>query len=203
MGVSRMRDGVNRALLALAGLAALCSGLWLTAASPLVRDGLPARLPSWWHLPGPGARLADSVAAPVSGLSDAAWWTPAVIATLAVLLLALLWWLAAQSGPRRPGALDLAGPGQRLSSRALSQVLTTEVAAVPEVARARVRLSGRRLGRLRARLTVVLEPDAEPGPVLERVAGGPLVHARDSAGLEELPCVIRMRVASHRTHRAY
>ncbi|THA41268.1 alkaline shock response membrane anchor protein AmaP, partial [Streptomyces sp. A1136] len=47
----------------------------------------------------------------------------------------------------------------------------------------------------------LLEPHAQPAGALARLSGEVLAHARDSAGLAELPAEVRLRAVKHRARR--
>ncbi|WP_037575070.1 Asp23/Gls24 family envelope stress response protein [Phaeacidiphilus oryzae] len=188
---------LNRVLLALLGAAALTGGGWLAATGLGGRGVLT--LPAWWPGPGPHAALAGRTL--LDRLDGRAGDTAAALAVLGVLLVALLWWLAAQRSPVRPRTLRLRHPAGRLRSRALADALAEQTRALPGVAGARVRLSGPR-HRLRVRMSVALEPRTDPGPMLRALAAGPLADARTAAGLDRLPATVRFRTDRHRARRA-
>ncbi|MGW0565077.1 hypothetical protein ACWDZ4_31910 [Streptomyces sp. NPDC003016] len=179
-----LRDGLNRALLALLGAAALAAGTWLAVTGPA------REVPPWWPLPGEGLRPS---------VPD--WGSPAVIALAGAVTAASFGWLVAQGPGRGPRRLALAHPALHLRTRTLVRAVRTEAEAVPGVVRARVRLSGR-AARPRLAMAVLLEPEARPAAVLERLAGEQLRAARTAAGRERLVLSVRFRVRGHRTGRA-
>ncbi|HET6858524.1 MAG TPA: hypothetical protein VFH94_15720, partial [Streptomyces sp.] len=189
-----LRDGVNRALAALLGIAALGGGAWLTVTG-LTREspswGSWATGASWWPRPGDGLR---------PGAPD--WNAPVTLVVVSGVMVGLLCWLAAQAPARRPRRLALPRPALHLSTRALTRAVRADAEAVPGVARARVRLSGNaRRGRSRLALAVLLEPGAGPAAVLAGLSGEPLRAARTAAGAGQLALSVRFRVRSHRTRR--
>jgi hypothetical protein len=50
-------------------------------------------------------------------------------------------------------------------------------------------------------MRIMLEPHAAPQETLRRLTEEALVHARDAAGLQELPADVRMRAAKHGAER--
>ncbi|MEE1754803.1 alkaline shock response membrane anchor protein AmaP [Streptomyces sp. SP18CS02] len=190
-----MLRGVNRTLLGLAGLVLICGGGALLAA------GLGVGVPSWWPWRGPDdVLLADSTRA---RWHDQGWWWPAVIAALAVVVILALVWLLAQLRRRRLGEVLVDtgdGEGAALRGRALEEVVAGEAGSVDGVARARVRLTGRRTAPA-ARVHLLLEPHASPEEALSRLSDGALAHARQSAGLDRLPAEARLRAVRHGPRR--
>jgi hypothetical protein len=190
--VNRVLAGLAGLLLLTAGLAVLAGGLGLPR-----RWGAGTRWP--WAAPDDvlltsGARLR---------WREEGWWWPAVIAALVVLALLALWWLLAQTRRRRLAEVLVdsgGGEGALLRGRALEDVVAAEAEALEGVARARVTLHGRRT-RPHARLGVLLEPHAEPGPLTTALEERALGHARASAGLASLPAEIRLGAASRRPER--
>ncbi|CAL9633180.1 hypothetical protein [Streptomyces sp. enrichment culture] len=194
--MNTLRNAVNRTLLALAGAALLAGGGWLA----LTPDGVAGRLPGWWPAPDPEAGTVLLDRDGLVGLRVHGWWTPAVVAGAAcVLLLCLAWFLAQfRGGGRR---LPLAGPSLTLRSRALADAVARRAEATEGVERAQVHL---RAGKKRsgARVRVLLEPGAEPGPVLARLTSGPLDEARASLAPHPLTTHLRLGVRSTRERRA-
>ncbi|WP_108987732.1 hypothetical protein [Streptomyces coelicoflavus] len=190
-----LRNAVNRTLLALTGAALLAGGAWLA----LTPDALARRLPGWWPAPDTGTVLLDR--AGLAGLRGHGWWTPVVVAgTACALLLCLAWFLAQfrRGGGRR---LPLAGPPLTLRSRALADVVARRAEAADGVRRAHVSLpAGKK--RSRAQVRVLLEPGAEPGPVLRRLTHGALDEARASLAPHPLAVRVRMSVRTARERRA-
>ncbi|WP_406138424.1 hypothetical protein [Streptomyces sp. NBC_01089] len=193
--MSRLRNGTNRAALAGAGLVLLAGGGLLMAAAPGVRR----RLPSWWPRPGHGTVLLDRAGA--ARLRENGWWTPAVIAALAVAALLLLWWVIAQFRSGARGPVPLTRPGVTLRTRALAAAMTGRAAQLPGVHLAHIALHGRP-HRLTARATLLLTQDAEPAAVLRRVATDTLAQARTSAAPRPVAADVRLGIPAHRTRRA-
>ncbi|MFF4587974.1 alkaline shock response membrane anchor protein AmaP [Streptomyces sp. NPDC001388] len=195
-----MLKTVNRVLLGLIGL-----GLFVLGGGVLL-GGLDLQrrwdfgMPGWWPFRGP-----DDVVLGAEGRTrwrDEGWWWPTVIAVLAVLLVLLLWWLLAQRRHRLDRVLVDSGDGAaaRLDGRTLEDAIEEEAQALDGVARAHVRLTGRRTAPT-ARVRLLLEPHADPARTLGRLSGETLAHARDSAGLDRLPSKVRLREVRHRAHR--
>ncbi|MGR8011310.1 alkaline shock response membrane anchor protein AmaP [Streptomyces hypolithicus] len=190
-----MPKKVNRVLLGLAGLVLLALG------GGVLATGLGMSLPSWWPFDGPGDVLLSE--ADRTRWRDDGWWWPVVIAILAVLVLLALWWLLTQLRRARLAEVLVDsgdGEGAVLRGRALEGVLTAEAEALDGVERARVTLTGERSAP-KARIALVLAPDAEPARTLADLTHGALAHARDSAGLAQLPAEVRLREVKHGTQR--
>lgn len=198
------RTVLNRSLLALAGLVLLGGGLLILCAGLGLyrRHGLAP--PADWPL-----TAADDV---LLGSADRArwssqgwWWWPAVIAILALVALLALWWLLAQLRRRRPGALPVGSTppqeGVELRDRALSDAIASEAGALPGVARAVVRITGRP-AHPRTQVRLTLTPRAAPGAVLDTLCEGPLRTAHRSTGRPDMSTEVRLRVARHKPHRA-
>ncbi|MFC9426931.1 alkaline shock response membrane anchor protein AmaP [Streptomyces sp. NPDC056987] len=186
---------VNRVLLALIGLALVCGGGVVLAAGA----GWP--VPSWWPYAGPRGVLLSR--ADRLRYRDEEWWWPAVIAALAILVVLALWWLLAQlRRARLPEVLIGSGDGEGavVRGRALEDVLAGDAESLDGVARADVRLTGRRTGPS-ARIRLLLEPHAPPAATLRRLSDESLERARSSAGLTSLPAKVRLRAAKHRAER--
>ncbi|MFJ2114771.1 MULTISPECIES: alkaline shock response membrane anchor protein AmaP [unclassified Streptomyces] len=186
---------LNRVLLALIGLVLLCAGGLALA------RGLGWAVPSWWPYGGPHDVLLSR--ADRLRWRDDGWWWPVVIAALAVLVVLALWWLLSQlRRSRLPEVLVNSGDGEGavVRGRALENALEDDATTLDGVARARVRLTGRRTGPA-ARVRLLLEPHAAAGETLRRLTGEALAHARDSAGLAALPAEVRLRAAPHRAER--
>jgi hypothetical protein len=186
---------VNRIVLGLAGL------LLVVVGGAVAVAGLDLPLPSWWPWSGPSDVLLSE-----SGRRrwrDDAWWWPAVIATLGLVVLLALWWLVAQFRRARLAEVLVDtgdGEGASVRGRALEDVLEADAAAQDGVARARVALTGRRTAP-RARVALSLEPYASPGETLTTLTGEALAHARTSTGLSSLPTEARLRAVKHRARR--
>ncbi|KES04468.1 membrane protein [Streptomyces toyocaensis] len=190
-----MLRGVNRVLLAIAGLVLIGLG------GSVLAIGLGAPAPSWWLHHGRHDVLLSE--AERTRWRDEGWWWPVVIAALAVVVLLCLWWLVAVLRRRRLTEILVDtgdGEGAALRGRALEHVLAEEADRLDGVAQARVLLTGRRSSpRTRVRLT--LEPHVDPGTALHTLATGALTHARDSAGLTALPTEARLRAVKHGPQR--
>lgn len=192
---------VNRVLLALAGVLLLALGLAALVGGLDLPRRLGFDMPSGW----PWARPDDMVltSADRTKWREDSWWWPSVFAVLGLLVALTAWWLVAQLRRRRLAEVLVEsgdGEGALLRGRALSNVLEAEAAALPGVDRSAVRLTGRRTAP-RASLELLLEPHAEPGPVLGRVSHEALENARASASLEGLPAEVRLRAVKHRPER--
>ncbi|WP_330295729.1 alkaline shock response membrane anchor protein AmaP [Streptomyces sp. NBC_00503] len=175
---------VNRALLALFGLALLAAGVAVLTGS--------------WPLGGRGEPLLAR--GPHGGLPP--WW--AVLAALAACVMLALWWLLAQLRRARLAALLVdTGDGAFavLRGRALEEAVAADVrAAVDGVADCRVALRGRR-GAPDLWVRLELEPHAVPSDALAALAGPVLTRARTSAGLPTLSAEARLRVTPRRSRR--
>lgn len=79
-------------------------------------------------------------------------------------------------------------------------MLAGEAGTLDGVAGARVALTGRRSAP-QARIRLLMEPHAAPDVALGRLTDEALAHARDSAGLAELPAEVRLRAVKHRAER--
>ncbi|MFD9541252.1 alkaline shock response membrane anchor protein AmaP [Streptomyces sp. NPDC060022] len=186
---------VNRVLLALAGLVLLVVGGAVLAA------GLGVSVPSWWPFDGKDDVLLSR--GDRERWRDEGWWWPAVIAGLAVLVVLALWWLLAQlrRGRLAEVLVDSGdGQGALLRGRALEGVLGSEARTLDGVSDAKVILTGRRTAP-QARIRLLLEPHAAPDQALRGLTDEALAHARTSAGLDELPAVVRLKAVKHRAER--
>lgn len=195
----RPRSAVDRTLLALFGAGLAGAGAWVLTGHESVRS----RLPGWWPSDATvrgDAALTDR--ALLSRLRDNGWWTPAVIAGLAVAFLLLMWWLLAQFRSGQPRVLPLPRPGLGLRTRALTAAMEERTERIPGVNRARVTLSGRPR-RLRATFSVRLEPDATPADVVRLIDAGPVADARTSSeGARRMEAVVRLRPPAGVTGRS-
>ncbi|MFC9248896.1 alkaline shock response membrane anchor protein AmaP [Streptomyces sp. NPDC057136] len=186
---------VNRVLLGLAGLVLIVVGGAVLAA------GLGASLPSWWPWDGKNDVLLSE--ADRDRWRDSGWWWPTVIAVLAVVVVLALWWLLAQLRRARLAEVLVDsgdGEGALLRGRALEGALSDEAGALDGVSRAQVVLTGRRSAP-RARIRLLMEAHAAPDQTLRGLADEALAHARDSAGLAELPAEVRLKAVKHRAER--
>lgn len=174
---------VNRALLALLGLALLAAGVSVLTAS--------------WPLGGRDAPLLTPQAR-----RGWTWWV--VLAVLAVCVVLALWWLLSQlRRGRLPAVLVDTGDGAFavLRGRALEAAVAADaLAAVDGAAGCRVVLRGRR-GAPALRVSLELEAHAVPADALAALAGPVLDRARTSAGLPALPTEARLHVTPHRARR--
>ncbi|MEU7720407.1 alkaline shock response membrane anchor protein AmaP [Streptomyces tibetensis] len=195
-----MLTGVNRVLLGLLGLGLFALGGGVLLGGLDLQRHWGFGVPGWWPFRGP-----DDVVLGAEGRTrwrEEGWWWPTVIAVLAVLLALLLWWLFAQRRHRLGQVLvdSEEGAATRLDGRALEDAIEEEAQYLDGVARARVRLTGRRTAPA-ARVRLLLEPHADPARILGRLTRETLVHARDSAGLDRLPSKVRLREARHHADR--
>nr|WTB30316.1 alkaline shock response membrane anchor protein AmaP [Streptomyces sp. NBC_00830] len=186
---------VNRVLLGLAGLVLICGGGAVLAA------GLGLSVPSWWPWDGRTDVLLSE--ADRDRWRADGWWWPTVIVILAVLVVLALWWFLAQLRRARLAEVLVEsgdGEGALLRGRALEGVVAGEAGTLDGVARAQVMLVGRRTSP-QARIRLLMEPHAAPGEALGRLTDEALAHARDSAGLAQLPAEVRLRAVKHRAER--
>lgn len=192
--MSRLRNSTNRSTLLCTAAVLLAAGATLASATSLVRDRLPSDFP----------RLgADRVWLDQQALGrwrDHDWWTPVVIAALAVGVVLFLCWALAQIRSGRLRELPLGSPGVTLSATALASAMTERAQAIDGVARAHVRLLGRPR-RLRARITLVLDPDGSPETVLRRLARDTVAEARAAAAPRALEADVRITARPHRARR--
>ncbi|MEV7108565.1 alkaline shock response membrane anchor protein AmaP [Streptomyces atroolivaceus] len=190
-----MITSVNRVLLGLAGLILLVLG------GAVLVSGLGVSVPSWSPFDGPDDVLLSK--GDRTRWRDEGWWWPTVIAVLAVLVILALWWFLAQlrRGRLAEVLVDSGdGEGALLRGRALEGVLTEEAGALDGVSDAKATLTGRRTAP-QARVRLLMEPHAAPGPVLRGLSEGALTHARTSAGVDELPAEVRLKAVKHRAER--
>ncbi|NXY94041.1 alkaline shock response membrane anchor protein AmaP [Streptomyces sp. BR123] len=198
----KRKSAVNRVLLALTGAVLLGAGLLILAGGfDLYRRWHLTAAEGWPTTPR-DVLLRDADRTRWTGEG---WWWPAVIAALAIVLLLALWWLLTQLRRRHPGRIPLGGPPDlasvELRESALGDVLAADARQQPGVRRARARMDGSP-GHPVAHLHLTLDPDGEPGPVLEGLCDGPLERARQSTGRTRLPAWAQLQVAPHKAHRA-
>lgn len=194
--MSRLRNSTNRSTLFCAAAVLLFMGAVLASAADPVRERLPSAVPRV----GADRVWLDEEA--LGRWRDHGWWTPVVIAALAVGAVSFLCWAVAQIRTGRPRELPLGQPDVTLSAKALASVMADRARAVDGVARAHVRLLGRPR-RLRARLTLVLDPDGSPEAVLREVAGGTVAEARAAAAPRVLEADVRLTTRAHRARRIH
>ncbi|MGP3950500.1 alkaline shock response membrane anchor protein AmaP [Streptomyces sp. 7N604] len=193
---------VNRVLLALAGLGLFALGGAVLIGSIDLSRHWGFDLPGWWPFRGP-----DDVVLGDEGRTrfrDDGWWWPTVFAVLTVLLVLMLWWFLAQLRRHRLGEVLVDsgdGAGALLRGRALEGVMAAEAESLDGVSRANVLLTGRRRTAPEARVALLLEPHAAPADALARLTGEALTHARESAGLDQLPAEFHLRAARHPAER--
>lgn len=199
--MSRILRTVNRVLTGLAGLLLLVLGLAVLAGGLDLQRRWDFSLGSSWPWVGSGDVLLTD--ADRTRWREEGWWWPVVFAALGLLLVLLLWWLFAQLRRRRLREVLVDsgdGEGALLRGRALEGVLVAEAETLTGVERARVALRGRRT-EPKARVSMLLTGHAEPADALERFRTEALEHARNSAGLAELPAEVRLRAGGHRAQR--
>ncbi|MDI5963092.1 alkaline shock response membrane anchor protein AmaP [Streptomyces sp. SL13] len=196
-----MRTTVNRLLMGLIGaILFVVGGSVLVSAFDLPRHW-HFTLPSWWPFSGPHDVLLT--AADRTRYRGDSWWWPVVIAALAVIALAALWWLVAQLRTRRLGQVqvDYGEEGRVvLRGRALEDALAADAEALPGVARSGVRLAGRRHTPA-ARVSLLLEGHAVPDTVVTDLDARVLTDACRSAALDGLPAEVRLHGERHRGAR--
>ncbi|GAA3093946.1 hypothetical protein ACFQ0X_39335 [Streptomyces rectiviolaceus] len=194
--MSRLRNGANRSTLLCAAAVLLVAGATLASATAPVRDRLPSALP---RIGADRVWLDQEL---LGRWRDHGWWPPVVIAALAVGAVLFLCWAAAQIRTGRLRELPLGQPGVTLSATALATAMTERARAVDGVARAHVRLLGRPR-RLRARITLVLDPDASPEAVLRELARDTVAEARAAAAPRALVADVRVTARPHRARRIH
>ncbi|MFD7780446.1 alkaline shock response membrane anchor protein AmaP [Streptomyces sp. NPDC059753] len=196
------KSAVNRTLLTLAGLILLGGGLLILAAGLNLYRNWNLTPPTGWPLTGPHDVLLSR--ADRTHYTDQGWWWPTLIATLALILVAALWWLIAQRRTRAPRHLHVGTPPQdavELHGRALTEVLATDTARLPDVHKAQARITGHH-DRHRADLALTLTPDADPARLLNTLQQGPLTRAQRAAGWPQLTTHARLRITPHHPRRA-
>ncbi|MEU5954734.1 hypothetical protein [Streptomyces sp. NPDC047525] len=194
--MSRLRGGVNRSTLLCLAAVLLAGGAALASVTAPVRDRLPSAVP---RIGADRVWLDQEL---LGRWRDHGWWPPVVIAALAVGAALFLCWSFAQLRTGRLRELPLGQPGVTLSATALAAAMTERARAVDGVARAHVRLLGRPR-RLRARITLVLGPDACPEAVLGELARGTVAEARAAAAPRTLEADVRLTVRRHRARRIH
>ncbi|MEV2250302.1 hypothetical protein AB0I94_06970 [Streptomyces sp. NPDC050147] len=194
--MGRVRSGTNRSTLFCAAVVLLGAAAVLASAAAPVRERLPSALP---RVGADRVWLDDEV---LGRWRDHGWWPPVVIAALAVGTVLFLCWAGAQIRTGRPRELPLGQPGVTLSAKALASVMADRARAVDGVARAHVRLLGRPR-RLRARITLVLEPGGSPEAVLRELAEGTIAEARAAAAPRVLEADVRLTTRARRARRTH
>ncbi|MEU6762136.1 alkaline shock response membrane anchor protein AmaP [Streptomyces sp. NPDC046853] len=192
--MSRLRSSANRSTLVCAAAVLLGAGAVLASTTAPVRDRIPA---AWPRIGADRVWLDEEM---LGRWRDHGWWTPVVIAALAAGAVLFLGWALAQFRSGRLRELPLGQPGVTLSATALASVMADRAGAVEGVARADVSLLGRPR-RLRARITLVLAPDASPEAVLRELAGGTVAEARAAAAPRALEADVRLTTRPHRAPR--
>lgn len=190
----------NRLLLGLLGLVLLAGGLTVLAAGAGIFRRWNLTPPGGWPLTTPQDVLIPR--ADQTRWIDQGWWWPTVIAGLALIMLAALWWLLSQARRHRARRLSVGNTPQEaagIDDHVLDDALAADLDTLPGVARARVRVSGPPY-RPRARIALTLDPDSAPEPVLRDLRDA-VERARRSAGWGELPTRARLHVARHGPHR--
>ncbi|WP_150493111.1 alkaline shock response membrane anchor protein AmaP [Streptomyces kanamyceticus] len=193
---SGIRGGANRTVLACAAAVLLGAGVTLASATDPVRDRLPA---GWPHLGDDRAWLDASA---LERWRDHTWWPAAVIAVLSVVFLLLVYGTVAQVRAGRLRALPLGRGDVTLAGPALGAALADRARTIDGVRRAHVQVLGRP-HRLRASITLVLDPDASPSAVLRTLSGDAVAEARAAAAPRELAADVRIRVRQHRAGRVH
>ncbi|MGJ5750604.1 hypothetical protein FB563_5092 [Streptomyces puniciscabiei] len=187
--------GLNRVLLALAGLLLLALG------GAVLAVGLGAPPPSWWIHGGPHDVLLTR--AERTHWRAAGWWWPAVIAGLVLVVVLSLWWLTSVLRRRRLTEILIdTGDDESalLRARALESALAEDAVRQQGVAHAEILLRGRRTAPT-ARAWLQLEPHVDPATALNEFTAEALAHARRSARLPSLPAEVRLRTVRHRAER--
>ncbi|MFI1681861.1 hypothetical protein [Streptomyces sp. NPDC020607] len=183
--MSGLRTGVNRTALLCLAVALLGAGAVLASATDVVRDRLPSDVPRL------GSDRVWVDGEELGRWRDHGWWTPVVIAALSVGVLLFLGWAWAQVRDGRLRELPLGQPDVTLSGPALAAAMTERARGIEGVAHARVRLRGGPR-RLRARITLVLLPDASPEAVLRCLARQTVAEARAAVSPRPLIADVRL-----------
>lgn len=194
--MSRLRSGTNRSTLFCVAAVLLAAGAALASMSAPVRDRLPSGLP---RIGADRVWLDQEL---LGRWRDHGWWVPVVIAALALGTVLFLGWTVAQIRTGRLRELPLGQPGVTLSATALASVMAERARSVDGVARAHVSLLGRPR-RLRARITLTLDPDASPEAVLRELARDTVAEARAAAAPRTLEADVRLTARPHRARRIH
>ncbi|MCE4941546.1 alkaline shock response membrane anchor protein AmaP [Streptomyces albulus] len=187
-----IRNVVNRTLLGLLATAVVAGGLWAVATHSALRD----RLPDGWAAATSPAHLLDGGVPSPGGVP----WTTVLLAASAMATVLCLAWCAWQFRSAQARRLPLRQAGVSLRTRALSEVLGEQTAAVTGVARAHVRMTARK-DRLHARVRLRLVPDAQPSRVLDEFARTVLAPARHAARPRRLTAHVHLDRSAHRPRR--
>ncbi|MGW5735261.1 MULTISPECIES: alkaline shock response membrane anchor protein AmaP [Streptomyces] len=194
--MSRLRSGTNRSALFCAAAVLLFAGAVLASAAAPVRERLPSAFP---RVDADRVWLDEEL---LGRWRDHGWWPAVAITALAVAAVLFLCLAAAQLRGGRLRELPLGQPGVTLSTKALTSAMADRARGVDGVARAHVRLLGRPR-RLRARVTLVLEPDGSPEAVLRELARGAVAEARAAAAPRALDAEVRLTTRRHRARRIH
>ncbi|MFF0521994.1 alkaline shock response membrane anchor protein AmaP [Actinomadura nitritigenes] len=129
--------------------------------------------------------------------ADHDWFWPAVAAVVIVLALLGLAWLFAQGRPGRlPGLAmepNAAGGRTRLSGKAVTDALESEVGEYPGVRTVRARLIGSSR-RPELRLNVAYGRRADPAELRSRIEEEGMPRLAAALGRESVPAVVRLRL---------
>lgn len=189
----------NRTLLALLGLVLLGGGLLVLAGGADLYRRRHLVPPAGWPLTTARNVLVPS--ADQTRWTDTSWWSPTVIAALALLLLLALAWLLSQHRhhPRQLTVADSSEETVTVSNHALSDALATDLAVLPGVRDSRALFYGK-YTHPQARIGLALGPGTGPEQILEGLHDA-VERARRSAGWGNLPVRVDLSVAHHRAHR--
>ncbi|MFE4370376.1 alkaline shock response membrane anchor protein AmaP [Streptomyces sp. NPDC056835] len=197
----REHTKTNRILLVLLGLVLLGGGLLTLAAGADLYRRWGLTPPAGWPLTTPQDVLIPR--ADQARWADQAWWWPTVIAALALLILLALTWLLCRHRRWRPRQLPVAGTPRKavsVNDHALNDALTTDLTTLPGTRRSRARVSGPPT-HPQALIALTLAPGITPEHVLEDVSTA-VERARQSAGWDQLPSLVRLDVSRHGPRRA-
>ncbi|GAB3672629.1 hypothetical protein GCM10027589_42220 [Actinocorallia lasiicapitis] len=135
-------------------------------------------------------------------LAKAAWLRPTVLALLAAVALAGLFWLLAQGrgAALRRFVLMRGGP-KRMATKAATADLAEEIVRLPGVRDVRIRLTGSR-GRPRLVLQVLCDESADLGLLHAHIGEQSVARFRTLTSLDELHAVLRFRLVYRETRIA-